>query len=61
MRKLTNAPSFCHTASPQDVESGWGKTRKWLLKYDIRHNKEHPKAEKMLNAWFKMQIRAKMW
>ena len=45
MRKLTNAPSFCHTASLR-VGSGWGKTRMWLLKYDIRHNKGASKSWK---------------
>ena len=62
-KKLVDAPSFGHTSSHQ-VGSSWdSKFSKHSddLKYDLYTTQECPKAEKLVIAWFKMQVRAKMW
>ena len=64
MVKMADAPSFGHTAS---LQVGSGRCSKPLNCTQMESNmiidiiQEYLKAVDMVNTWFKIQIRPKMW
>ena len=63
IRKLSDAPSFCHTASPQ-VGSGWGSKpskQYYGFKYDLTYTTQYSTGREKVSKNFKLQIWAKMW
>ena len=64
MVKLADATSFCHAAS---LQVGSGRCSKPLKHSDgfkymiIDITQEYLKVVDMVNSWFKIEIRAKIW
>ena len=55
IRKLSDAPSFCHTASSKPSKQYYG------FKYDLTYTTQYSTGREKISKNFKLQIWAKMW